>query len=231
MDNQAFRFLHDKKTSNSYLPQNVHGLPLDKYEHLKFKKGEIIFLPEQISNKIYFILEGKIKMGIYLDTGREITQSILSKGKIFGELSIIGAEKNNQFASAYRDSIICAIPTEEVKLMMKHNSNLNFFLMEKIGSKLLKREQQLESLTFKNSRTRIIEFLIDLAQNNGIQVGYERLVNNFYLHSEIADMTATSRQSVTTILNELRRKKLLIFNRKRMLIRDMDNLSAELLVN
>lgn len=231
MDNQAFRFLQNERTSNSYLPQSIHGLHLDKYEHQKFKKGEIIFLPEQPSNKVYFILEGKVKMGIYLDSGREITQSILSKGKIFGELSLIGSEKNHQFASAYRDSTICAIPTEEVKLMMKNNSNLNFFLMEKIGSKLLKKEQQLESLIFKNSRTRIIEFLIDLAQNNGIQVGYERLVNNFYLHSEIADLTATSRQTVTTILNELRRKKLLIFNRKRMLIRDMDNLSAELSVN
>ena len=231
MDNQAFRFLQNKKTSNSFLPQNVHGLHLDKYEHQKLKKGDIIFLSEQPSNKIYFILEGKVKMGIYLDSGREITQSILSKGKIFGELSLIGAEKTNQFASAYRDSTICAIPTKEVKLMMNNNSDLNFFLMEKIGTKLLQREQQLESLTFKNSRTRIIEFLLDLAKNNGIQVGYERLVNNFYLHSEIADMTATSRQTVTTILNELRRKKLLIFNRKRMLIRDMDNLSAELSVN
>mgnify|MGYP007028906936 CR=1 FL=1 len=52
MDNQAFRFLQNKTTLNSFLPQNVHGLQLDKYEHLKFKKGEIIFLPEQPSNKI-----------------------------------------------------------------------------------------------------------------------------------------------------------------------------------
>lgn len=44
---------------------------------------------------------------------------------------------------------------------------------------------------------------------------------------EVANMTATSRQTVTTTLNDLRAKKLLAFNRSRLLVRDMDKLQAE----
>jgi CRP/FNR family transcriptional regulator, cyclic AMP receptor protein len=47
-------------------------------------------------------------------------------------------------------------------------------------------------------------------------------------HQEIANLTATSRQTVTTILNELRNHNILTFDRKRMLIRDMDRLKSEL---
>lgn len=45
-------------------------------------------------------------------------------------------------------------------------------------------------------------------------------------HQEMADLTSTSRQTVTTTISELRSKNLLIINRKRMLIRDMENLAA-----
>ena len=46
-------------------------------------------------------------------------------------------------------------------------------------------------------------------------------------HQEIANLTATSRQTVTTVLNELRNKNILTFNRRRLLIRDMGELAKE----
>ena len=62
----------------------------------------------------------------------------------------------------------------------------------------------------------------------GQRVGYEWVVRKFITHQEIANLTATSRQTVTTVLNELRSKNLLTFNRKRLLIRDRDKLSEEM---
>jgi len=46
-------------------------------------------------------------------------------------------------------------------------------------------------------------------------------------HQEIANLTATSRQTVTTVLNDLRNKNILTFNRSRLLIRDLDRLWGE----
>ena len=78
--------------------------------------------------------------------------------------------------------------------------------MKIMGSRMLEMEQRLESLVFKDSRTRIIEFLKDLADKKGQRVGYEILVRKFMTHQDIANLTATSRQTVTTVLNELRNK-------------------------
>ena len=96
--------------------------------------------------------------------------------------------------------------------------------MKIMGSRMLEMEQRLESLVFKDSRTRIIEFLHELGEKKGQRVGYEMLVRKFMTHQEIANLTATSRQTVTTVLNELRNRNLLTFNRKRLLIRDMEKL-------
>ena len=99
--------------------------------------------------------------------------------------------------------------------------------MNIMGSRVLEMEQRLESLVFKDSRTRIVEFLESLAKKKGQRIGYEMLVRKFLTLQEIANLTATSRQTVTTVLNELRSKNVLTFNRKRLLIRDMELLRAE----
>lgn len=99
--------------------------------------------------------------------------------------------------------------------------------MKIMGSKKLEMERRLESLVFKDSRSRIIEFLLDLNEKNGQRVGYEWVVRKFLTHQEIANFTATSRQTVTTVLNELKNKNLIVFNRKRLLLRDLDKIRNE----
>ena len=100
--------------------------------------------------------------------------------------------------------------------------------MKIVGSRVLEIEKRLESLVFKDSRSRIVEYLFELVEKKGQRVGYEWVVRNFYTHQEIANITATSRQTVTTVLNELRAADILTFNRKRLLVRDLDALKNEI---
>ena len=85
-------------------------------------------------------------------------------------------------------------------------------------------ERKVESLVFKDSRTRIVEFLRDWADEKGKKIGYETMMKNYLTHKDIASLTGTSRQTVTTILNELKDKNIINFDRRRILIRDMDKL-------
>lgn len=70
---------------------------------------------------------------------------------------------------------------------------------------------------------------MELTRNKGERVGYEWVIRKPVTHLEIANMTATSRQTVTTTLNDLRYKKLLAFNRSRLLVRELEGLAAEML--
>ncbi|RMF30271.1 MAG: Crp/Fnr family transcriptional regulator [Bacteroidetes bacterium] len=195
--------------------------------HKTFKKGEYIYLPDEMADKIFFLVEGRVKIGTYSDSGKEITKAILGKGEVFGELALVGEKNRRDFAVAMEDSIACVCTVEEMRALMKDHSALSLFLMRIMGSRMLEMEQRLEALVFKDSRTRIIEFLHQLGQKKGQRVGYEMLVRKFMTHQEIANLTATSRQTVTTVLNELRNKNILTFNRRRLLIRDMDALAKE----
>ena len=122
----------------------------------------------------------------------------------------------------------CVLTMDQIKSLMREYNGFNLFLMKIMGRRVLQMEKRLESLVFKDSRTRIIEFLYNLATEKGQRVGYEVVVPKFLTHQEIANLTATSRQTVTTILNELRSKNVLTFDRKRLLVRGMDLLKKEI---
>lgn len=208
-----------------------YGENQENLGHRTFKKGEYIYVPDEHSDKIYFLAEGRVKIGSYGDSGKEITKAILSKGEIFGELALVGEEKRRDFAFAMEETELCILTVDEMKSLMQDHSSLNLFLMKILGSRVLEMEHRLESLVFKDSRSRIVEFLIDLVKKRGQRVGYEYVVRKFITHQEIANLTATSRQTVTTVLNDLRTKNLLTFNRKRLLVRDLEQLEAELEVS
>jgi len=227
MSEQQLWFLENIDVTGIFCPQKM-GENMDSHIEKVYKKGDYVYLPDQSSDKIFFLNEGRVKIGSYGDNGKEITKAILNKGEVFGELSMIGEEKRRDFAYAMEETKLCVLTTGEMKGLMKDHSNLSMFFMKIMGSRVLDMESRLESLVFKDSRSRIVEYLVGLVKKRGQRVGYEWVVRKFITHQEIANLTATSRQTVTTVLNELRTAELLTFNRKRLLVRDLDKLAEEI---
>ena len=225
MTDQSLWYLENIDVNGIFCPKKIGRGDMDQHVHKHYKKGDYIYLPNEHADKIYFLTEGRVKIGTYGDSGKEITKAILGPGEVFGELSLIGEDKRRDFTYAMEDTVVCVMSVQDMKNMMRDHNALSLFLMKIMGSRMLEMEQRLESLVFKDSRTRIIEFLHELGEKKGQRVGYEMLVRKFITHQEIANLTATSRQTVTTVLNELRNANIITFNMKRLLIRDMESLA------
>ncbi len=209
------------------------GLHENEMEQLKemveFKtkpKFSYIFLPDEDAKYIYFLVKGMIKTGTHSNDGKEIIKSILHPFAMFGELCIIGEETRCDFAKAMNGEVhYFQLKEEDFKSLMLRNKSVGDKILKIIGQRLRKAENRLESLIFKDARTRIIEFLKDSARKRGRQVGYEMLVKHCLTQQDIANITGTSRQTVTSVLNELRKSNLIYFNRRSILIRDMAKLT------
>lgn len=191
-----------------------------------FKKDDFVYFPEDDADKIYMISKGRVKIGSYLADGKEIVKAILGHGEIFGELALAGEDKRTDFAQALdTDTQVCPMTIEDLQELMRENQPLNLKIMKIMGFRLKKMERKIESLVFKDARTRIIEFLRDMAMERGQKVGFETMIKNHLTHKDIASLTGTSRQTVTTVLNELREDNIINFDRRRILIRDLEKLA------
>ena len=192
----------------------------------KYNKHQIIYRVNDTADDVYILVNGVVKIISKSGEGREVIKTIIHPKTLFGTEYISGSgERSNSAKSVDKDVICLQINSLDFKTYLKANWHLTEKFIKMLGTRLMYVEERFESLVFKDARERIIDFLKDNAKINGRQVGLEMLVKHSLTQQDIANYTGTSRQTVTYVLNDLRRQNQIYFKRKSILIRDIANLS------
>ena len=166
-------------------------------------KREIIYFPEERSDTIYMLKEGKVKISRVSEDGKKMTLHLIGPGEIFGESAILGQEKRENIAEVVEDAVICSINRTMFQEMLVNNPKMNLSINKFIGLRIRKIQAHIEDLVFKDAKERVVAFLERYTKTFGKKMIDGWMVRPFLTHQEIADLTATSRQTVNTILNDL----------------------------
>jgi CRP-like cAMP-binding protein len=189
------------------------------------EKGSYIYFPNEPSRVVFFLIAGRVKVGAYSKEGKEVIKTIVHPGEMFGELGLVGEDIRKDFAIAMDDEVqFCTLGVDEAIGMMRSNPDLGLKVSARIGERLIKLERRFESLVFKDARTRIVDFVRNMAEERGVKYADEIQLNHSLTHQDIANLTATSRQTVTSILNELKEDEVIKFDRQTILVHDIEKL-------
>lgn len=190
-------------------------------------RNQVIYFPEDTSDTVFLLKQGKVKISRIAESGKEMILAILGPGEIFGELSITGQIKREEIAEATEDAVICSVSISDFQNMMAMNSKLNLQVTKFIGFRLKKVQSRLESLIFKTAEQRVRFLLKELAEEHGRQIinnPEERVVKMRLTHEDIAKLSATSRQTVTSVLNDLEKHGLISYDRSRIFVKKYSEL-------
>ena len=208
------------------LPAEQLGRLAEMAQHRIFSRYEFIFLPDEPSEGIFFVLKGRVKTGTFSQDGREVVKEVIQAGTVLGELALSGEQKRTEYAQALHDEVeVLYVTASAFRELMQDNPRLVFTVMQYITQRLQRVEERLVRLVLQDARERIIEFLVETAGREGRKVGYETLIRHHFTQQDIANLTCTSRQTVTSVLNELKKLNLIHFNRNTILIRDLTRLA------
>lgn len=189
-------------------------------------KQHRIYDAGELSDTLFILNRGTVKIGRHSKEGREVIKQIVHPVSLFGEMGLVGERTRQNFATAMnKEVVLYALSIREIQALLQNNSQLAVEMLQYFGNRLRRTENRLESLIFKDARERIIDFLKDAARKRGERVGYETLIRHSLTQQDIANITGTSRQTVTSVLNDLRKSNLIYFNRRSILIRDLAKLS------
>lgn len=192
-----------------------------------YNKNASIIFSESSRRYIYFLKKGVIKIGSYTSSGDEDFKYLLKEGSIFGELALVDSENPNDLAIAVEDCLVCLIDVPTMEDMMQKNKKLNNEIIKIMGLRIKKLERRIESILFKDARTRIVEFIADFVKDFGqLENGVFR-VRNYLTNSDIAKLTSTSRQTVNAVLNELRNAALIQYDSKYIEVAENNYLSIK----
>ena len=208
------------------LSENEMNQLFNTVEFRKIKKYDFIYKIGEPSKDVFFLVKGIVKIGRHSDDGREVIKSILHPMAMFGELPLMGEKTRQDYAIAMNEEVhVYMLKVADFQRLIATNHQLCIAIMNYVGNRLREVENRLEDLVFKDARARIIDFIKESAEKRGRRVGFEMLFKHCLTQQDIANITGTSRQTVTSVLNELKRSDLIYFNRRSILIRDMAKLA------
>ena len=190
------------------------------HEFDSYKKSDYVYFSDDAANKVFLIEKGKVKIGYYTEDGEEVVKAILTKGELYGEKSILGQEKRNEFAQSIDNSTsICPIGIPVLHELMRDNRNLTTSIYKFLNFRFKKLERRLELLLFKVSKERVIAFLDDLKGEYGYccpNTG-NTIVKHPYTQKDIASLIGTSRPTLNIIMNQLKEAGGFVFGRNQFI--------------
>jgi len=168
------------------------------------EKGNPISLSANHKNSIFFLKRGSVKI---VNTTNDTVKYVVKRGNIFGELALYDKKAaTEEVAYALEDCVICYIESERMEGLMEKHKSLKNGILKICGLRIKKLERGLHDLLYKDSATRIQEFIFDYVEEFAEEdkTG-KNVAKNLLSHKEIANLTNTSRQTVSNVLSILRK--------------------------
>lgn len=175
------------------------------------EKGKPIELNGEHKNSVFFLKKGSVKI---VNTTNDTVKYVVKRGNIFGELALYNKEAaTKEVAYALEDCIICYIESEQMEELMEKHKSLKNGVLKIYGLRIQKLERRLHDLLYKDSSTRINEFITDYLEEFGeVNEDGKSIAKNLLSHKEIANLTNTSRQTVSNMLSKMRKEGLIDYN-------------------
>jgi CRP-like cAMP-binding protein len=203
-------------------PPKIKGF-VDKH-FIQHNKNDIIYYPGTPDKKVYLISKGKVKVVHYSEEGNEIITAILTKGELFGEEALWGEQSRDEEAIAMTDDTqLCPLSVDKMYELMRDNGRFSLEISKIIGFRLKKMERRLERLLFKDARTRLIEFIRDLIEEQDETTEGKIEIKHFYTQSDNANLIGTTRETVTKLLIQFKQDGILEYTRKLIVIPEKEN--------
>ncbi len=214
-NHRLFEQLNDDQVNTLCIVSNMKNI----------NKNEIVFFSNTEEVRIFIVKVGVLKLCKYDSEGKEVITEMLQEGDIFGHFENSSNFKTD-YAKALSDEVkLCYFEYDNFKKLLDNTPNLYIRYNELVQEKLLSFQQKYIDLVFKDVETRVIEFFKRYASHHGKMINGNTEMDMMLTHQEIADYTASSRQSVTTFINKLVKDKIIIYEgRRKVIIPDLSKL-------
>jgi CRP-like cAMP-binding protein len=177
---------------------------------------------------LYVVAAGRVRVVRGTGESRALTVAYRGVGDIIGEIAITARLAHEDTATATDPVEVVQVPMRQVQDMLSRHAELGRRLLQLMVERRLDTERRIESLLSRTVESRVAEFLLDSAQRHGIPDSRGLLIGVKYTHQEIADYVGSTRETVTLTLGELRRRDLVLFDHRRIVLRDVEALERML---
>lgn len=199
----------------------------------EYAKKEVIYFNGNLIRSIFILLNGSIKLNYTFETEnerKELIIDLITENEIIGITSLF-RERYKEDAITLEDCAVLEINKEDFYSIIKEENYFERILNTLIINKTLEFSRRIEEFAFKNTTERIKLFLLYLAKTKGKRLGEQLIIKNILTNNDIGNYVLCSRQSVSKVLNRLRKDNIIRKMNSYKIIVDDELLKTNLLHN
>ena len=198
-----------------------------------FNRDETVVLEGDDSvQALYLIATGSVQVYMTGIDGRETILSFLERGDFFGEMSLIDGEPRSASVRTVTDATLLVIHRESFLSLLRKSPEIAMALMSELCKRLRKANKQIGSLSTMSVSGRVAGTLLNLMQERGVRIHTDNgnmvtVIHNRPTQQQLADMSGTTRETVSRICSLLVRTNAIAMTGKDIVIFDEDALQEK----
>jgi CRP-like cAMP-binding protein len=187
-------------------------------------RGEAIFHEGDPGDRLYVIVEGKIKLGRASGDGRENLLAVLGPGEMFGELSLFDPGARNATGTAVADTVLIGMGSDELDQWLRGRPDVARHLLRALARRLRRTNEALADLVFSDVPGRVAKALLDLSERFGRPTDDGLRVAHDLTQEELAQLVGASRETVNKALADFASRGWLRLEARAVVLLDVDRL-------
>jgi CRP-like cAMP-binding protein len=195
-------------------------------ESLALRKRQVVFLPGDPGDAVYFIVSGRVKVSRVTRDGKELTLGYRGPGELFGDLCLFDGAAREEMAEVVEAAELLRVERAALLELVQGHAPLAAALARGLTDRCRTLQRQMEFLMFKDVHAKLAELLLRLSSEFGVKDPRGTLVAMNVTHQEMANLIGSTRETVSLALSQFKRQKLVQSDGRRVIVLDADGLRA-----
>jgi CRP/FNR family transcriptional regulator, cyclic AMP receptor protein len=176
----------------------------------KYQSTQVIFSQGDQAKSVFYIEEGKVKLTVVSEQGKEAVVAILAKGEFCGEGCLAGQQRRIASATAMTDCELMQIEKDAIVRVLHDEPAFSELFISHILARTIRVEADLIDQLFNSSEKRLARALLLLA-NFGKEGSPQPVVAKISQET-LAEMIGTTRSRVSFFMNKFRQLGFIDYN-------------------
>jgi CRP-like cAMP-binding protein len=192
-------------------------------DHRTLRKNTTIYRPDDLSDHVYLLKSGSVRLFRLTEDGQEITLAFIKAGMIFGDGDVLNQANYSHYAQTLAPGMICYIRKADFKDLLARYDTINQFVLKSHYLRWQEAQQLIENLSLHDVRKRLTNILVMFAGQIGCEFDYAGkgdavLIDLSLAQDKLAEFIGTSRESVNRHFNDLKAEGLTDMHERKIVL-------------
>src|SRR5919202_2066705 len=184
-----------------------------------YPRGSVILFENDPGDALYIVREGRVKVVLVGEDGREVILGVLGVGDHFGELSLIDNQPRAAHVIAMDDSSLLVLYRDDFRRRVETSPAVALALLTELSRRLRRADEKIGGLVLLDVPGRIARLLLDLSEQAG-----GATIDKPLTHQTIAQIIGASRETVSRAMKEFQDAGWITVQRRRITVADQSAL-------